>query len=108
MEMKKWLLGVGAVTAAVFAVKKLIDNEVEREYVSKLEKDWEEEANFKTSRDTTEYEEEVEEIFAESENVDITQGLWEQTKTTVMNVLEVLPRVRVNISIERPSKKEEE
>ena len=59
--MKKILLGIGAITAAVFAVKKLIDNEVEREYVTKLEKEWEEEANFKSSGDDLEYEEEVEE-----------------------------------------------
>ena len=84
--MKKILLGIGAITAAVFAVKKLIDNEVEREYVTKLEKEWEEEANFKSSGDDLEYEEEVEEIFAESENLDMSQGLWEQTKTTLSYV----------------------
>ena len=106
--MKKILLGIGAVTAAVFAVKKLIDNEVEREYVTKLEKEWEEKANFKSSGDDLEYEEEVEEIFAESENVDMSQGLWEQTKTTFKNVLEVLPRVHVDITIKKPSKRGEE
>ena len=96
--MKKLLFGIGAVTATIFAVKKLIDNELEREYSK--EKQWEEESD-------QEYVEEVEEIFAESENKDMSQGLWEQTKDTFKNVLEALPRVHVSITIEKRGSKEE-
>lgn len=111
--MKKVLFGVGAVAATVFAAKKMIDKEMEKEYIENLEKQWEEEANFETfspeEENANENVEEIERIFAESENPDLSENLWEKTKHTVKNLLEALPKVTISINVEdKKSQNEDE
>lgn len=110
--MKRILLGVGAVTAAAYAAKKLIDKECEKEYLETLEREWEEEANFESpyvSDDLSdEEEEELEYIFANSENVDMDESLWDKLKITAKNVMNTLPKITITINVEDRNKNEEE
>ena len=110
--MKKILLGVGAVTAAAYAAKKLIDKECEKDYIETLEREWEDEANFESPyverEDFSEEEEELEQIFAYSENVDMSESLWDKFKATAKNVMNALPKVTITINVEDRNKNEEE
>lgn len=109
--MKRILLGVGAVTAAVYAAKKLIDKECEKDYIETLEREWEDEANFESpyvSEEVSPEEEELEYIFANGENVDMDESLWDKLKVTAKNVLNTLPKVTITIDVEDRNKNEEE
>lgn len=106
--MKRVLFGVGAIAATVYAAKKMIDMEMEKEYLENLEKQWEEEANFEVAgnEESTfqDSEDEVEQIFAESNNPDMSFNLWDKAKEVFNNVKEALPRVTITINVEDRNK----
>lgn len=106
--MKRVLFGVGAIAATVYAAKKMIDKEMEKEYLDNLEKQWEDEANFDAPSNEeetlNESEEELEQIFAESENPDMSINLWDKTKSVVSHVLEAIPHVTITINVEDRTK----
>lgn len=109
--MKKLLIGVGAIAATAFALKKVIDHELENkeEYIYEFEPEEELEIEDEEPfHDLDEVdEEELRRMFEESSQP-APNNVFDDVVKGIKNFVDALPKVSINIRIEESEKKNKE